>query len=82
MLVLVPTSPRNGSIIAGILSIVEFIILIFAIASADYIQEKGFIALVVIFLILCIISSVLLIIGVIKVGSLFMLGLLVKKNSN
>lgn len=67
VLICVPTSPRYGSILAAALSILEFVYLIFFFCTADFIEQKGFIALVVIFLILCIISAICLIVGVVRV---------------
>lgn len=69
VLVWIPTSPRNGSIVAASLTIAEFIFLIFAFTTTDYLQPKGgFVALVVIFSVICIITSILLIIAAIRVS--------------
>lgn len=69
MLILVAGSPRYGSITVALLTIFQFIFIIWAITTSNDISETqtGFKVLVVVFAIVCIISSVILIFGAIKV---------------
>lgn len=66
MLVIVPTSPRICSIIAGILTIFEFIFPIYYIISSKSIQYLGLQVLFAIFSIFCIFTSLLLIIAAVR----------------
>lgn len=75
MLMIVPGSPRYGSVVVGLLTIVQFIFLMWAISTNYDIPEAqaGFKVMVVIFSLVCIVSSVLLILGAIKVGDVLYL---------
>lgn len=68
VLVLIPTAPRSGCITVAILTVIQFLFLIYAITSYDDFKDTPFIVMVVVFSILCIIASICLLIGAIRLN--------------
>uniref|UniRef100_A0A336LYC7 CSON005101 protein n=1 Tax=Culicoides sonorensis TaxID=179676 RepID=A0A336LYC7_CULSO len=70
MLFIVPASPRYGSIVVALLTIAQFVFLMWAITTSYDIPESqaGFKVMVVVFGLVCIFVSLLLIIGAIKLS--------------
>lgn len=73
MLMIVPGSPRYGSMVVGLLTIFQFIFLMWAISTNYDLPESqaGFKVMVVVFSLVCIIASILLIVGAIRVRASF-----------
>ncbi|XP_063703748.1 uncharacterized protein LOC134833373 [Culicoides brevitarsis] len=70
MLICFPGSPRYGSIFVGLLTIAQFVFIMWAISTNTDIPESqaGFKVMVVIFSVICIVASLMLIWGAIKLN--------------